>query len=194
MLNIDYPAKHLETGLFPYKPPFIAVIDNFLNDQECAQLVKRIEALAPAPSPINMGGGREAMRPDVRNNDRVMFDDVTLAAALFDRMRFAIPKRAELAVSLNERFRGYRYTRGQRFRPHFDGAYVRDAKERSQITVLLYLNESFTGGETKFNDLELAIVPRTGLALLFDHAVLHEGCEVLGGAKYVLRTDVMYRE
>jgi hypothetical protein len=28
--------------------------------------------------------------------------------------------------------------------------------------------------------------------LLFEHAVLHEGSEVLAGTKYVLRSDVLY--
>jgi hypothetical protein len=33
----------------------------------------------------------------------------------------------------------------------------------------------------------------TGHALLFQHRLLHEGCPVRSGIKYVLRSDVMYR-
>jgi hypothetical protein len=33
---------------------------------------------------------------------------------------------------------------------------------------------------------------RTGMALVFEHALTHEGAEVTGGTKYVLRSDVMY--
>jgi len=39
----------------------------------------------------------------------------------------------------------------------------------------------------------MEVVPRTGMALVFYHKMLHEGAVVLKGRKYVLRTDVMYR-
>ncbi len=37
------------------------------------------------------------------------------------------------------------------------------------------------------------VQPRAGMALVFKHAILHEGSSVVAGTKYVLRTDVMYR-
>lgn len=191
MLNIEYPAERLQ--LSPTRTPFIAVVHDFLSGAESAELVQRIESIGPGAAPITVGGGLQVMRPDVRNNDRVMFEDVSLAASLFERLCPALPAREETAVGLNERFRGYRYTAGQRFRPHYDGAYVRNERERSEITLLLYLSDGFVGGDTLFNDLNLRVVPKTGMALLFEHRILHEGCAVLGGAKYVLRSDVMYR-
>jgi hypothetical protein len=33
---------------------------------------------------------------------------------------------------------------------------------------------------------------RRGSLLLFEHAMLHEGCAVTAGTKYVLRSDAMY--
>ena len=191
MLSIEYPAQDLESSLA--RPPFIAVVREFLSGSECAQLVERIESLRPGAAPITMGGGRQAIVPDIRNNERVMFEDVSLAGSLFERLRPALPVRMDIAVGLNERFRGYRYRAGQRFQPHFDGAYVRNERERSEITLLLYLNDGFVGGATLFNRLDLRVVPKTGMALLFEHMILHEGCAVLGGTKYVLRSDVMYK-
>lgn len=94
--------------------------------------------------------------------------------------------------------------------------------ERSFLTLMIYLNEPAEGGETKFlNPAQYAeseqlasrqqnkgrrggtgrgkgevayseCRPRRGLALLFDHELLHEGAPVLDGIKYVLRTDVMF--
>jgi hypothetical protein len=61
---------------------------------------------------------------------------------------------------------------------------------RSFLTVILYLNEGYAGGETRFGDL--AVRPRAGMALLFPHELRHEGAEVTAGVKCVLRTDVMY--
>jgi prolyl 4-hydroxylase len=57
---------------------------------------------------------------------------------------------------------------------------------------MVYLNEEFTGGATAFHDFHLEVAPRTGMALIFQHLVLHEGCELIDGTKYVLRSDVMY--
>ena len=193
MLNIEYPAQRLEDGLSLPRTPFIAVVQDFLSGVECADLVQRIEAIGPGAAPITMAGGRQVNMPEIRNNDRVMFEDASLARSLFERLRPALPAREDMAVGLNERFRGYRYTTGQRFRPHYDGAYVRNERERSEITVLLYLSDGFVGGDTLFHDLDLRVVPKAGTALLFEHRILHEGCAVLAGRKYVLRSDVMYR-
>ena len=37
-----------------------------------------------------------------------------------------------------------------------------------------------------------SVRPVTGMALVFAHHQLHEGCVVEKGTKYVMRTDVMY--
>jgi hypothetical protein len=55
---------------------------------------------------------------------------------------------------------------------------------------MIYLNGGARGGETRFQ--HASITPAPGLALIFDHYVLHEGVRVLEGQKYVLRSDVMY--
>ncbi|MEM1134219.1 MAG: 2OG-Fe(II) oxygenase [Bacteroidota bacterium] len=60
------------------------------------------------------------------------------------------------------------------------------------MTFMIYLNEDFKGGETKFD--EITIKPKTGTALCFIHEQKHEGCFVISGVKYVIRTDVMYRK
>src|SRR5207244_2291177 len=113
--------------------------------------------------------GREfQLRPEVRNNTRVMFDDEALAAMLFQRVRAQLPH-VLLGLWLhgaNERFRCYRYEVGQRFAPHFDGAFIRDENEESLLTFMVYLNDGFEGGETEFLDLERTIAPVRGTALL----------------------------
>jgi hypothetical protein len=178
--------------------PFVSFSEAALPDDVCGELIDRIEAEKPAAAPITVAGG-EIMRPDVRNNERVIFDDPELAASLFQRTRSALAERLNdgVLVGYNERFRGYRYRRGQRFAPHYDGAYFRPNtgihSEGSQLSILFYLNSDFSGGETHLIDYEVVVHPRRGSMLAFIHAMLHEGCPVRAGTKYVLRTDAMYR-
>jgi prolyl 4-hydroxylase len=173
--------------------PLVWTVDGFCSQEECRELVERIERTGCEPAPVTTHRG-PVMRPDIRNNARTMFDDASLASRLFERARPHLPE-AMLGMRVlgaNERFRGYRYGVGQRFAPHYDGAFVRREGEQSLVTFLVYLNEGYEGGETAFLDLERTVVPRIGTALFFQHHLLHEGCAVRAGTKYVLRTDVMY--
>lgn len=174
--------------------PMVWTLPGVLTPHECRDLVARIEAAGCVPAPITTRAGF-VMRPDIRNNTRVVIDDQALADDLFARIAAEVPPVISgcEATCANERFRCYRYAKGQRFAPHYDGAFVRNAVERSRLTFMIYLNDDFEGGTTNFVDLDRCIEPRTGTALLFQHRLLHEGSEVTSGVKYVLRSDVMYR-
>ena len=193
MAEIERPLAHLSRTL-EWAPPHVAVAHDVLDEAGCQALVQRIESLGPGAAPITTAQGF-VMRPDIRNNDRVVFDDPMLAQQLFQRLAEAFPADwggGWRAVGMNERFRCYRYRPGHFFAPHLDGAFVRNREERSKVTVLVYLN-TCQGGATRLCDYDVAITPTPGRALLFQHAVLHEGCPVTSGTKYVARTDVMYR-
>jgi prolyl 4-hydroxylase len=185
---------YLDGDTLDHSAPLVFTIPNVLDAAECAAMVERIEALRPAAAPITTSRGFE-MRPDIRNNTRVMFDDTELAARMFTRVRDAVPPVmcGMHACGMNERFRCYRYEPGQRFAPHYDGAFARSETERSHLTFIIYLNDGFGGGTTMFHDLGVDVVPKPGMALLFQHFLLHEGCVVIRGTKYAMRSDVMYR-
>lgn len=183
----------------------IFLLHGFFSPDECAEYVRLSEGVGYDDAPISTGRGA-VIRKDVRNNDRVMIDDPTLAAVLYDRAEPFLPANFLIwkPVGLNERFRYYRYTKGQKFDWHFDGAFTRpDGLESSKLTFMVYLNDGFVGGETVFNlrrlgsvrdtDPVLRVVPTAGTALVFRHDVLHTGAMVLDGVKYVVRTDVMFR-
>lgn len=178
------------------KSTLLAKIPGVLTPTECAELMARIDSLNPELAPINTSGGTR-IRTDVRNNERVIFDDAQLANQLFEKARSHVPQTMLSCqlVGANERFRCYRYKPGMRFAAHSDGSFVRNDSERSYYTYLIYLNGDFEGGETNFATVpELSIKPVTGLGLVFQHPIIHEGAEVLSGVKYVARTDLMYRE
>ena len=74
----------------------------------------------------------------------------------------------------------------------FRGAVRPNSRVRSLYTALVYLNDDFEGGQTRFYEHDTLVRPTQGMALFFVHNQLHEGCEVVSGRKYVLRTDVMF--
>ncbi len=162
---------------------------------ECAALIREFESIGFEEALVTTPRGM-VMNKAIRNNDRIILDDPPRAEALWARVRAHVPTsiREWTACGLNERFRVYRYTPGQRFKAHFDGYFVRAPQvEESALTFMVYLNDEFMGGETEFFDYQRVVRPATGTGLFFYHPVLHEGREVTSGVKYVLRTDVMYR-
>lgn len=169
----------------------IFTIPNVLTPAECQEYIELTEAQGYDDAPITTLSGF-VMRPDIRNNTRVIVDSTEWAEDLWQRVRDEMPTflQGRQAIGLNERFRFYRYDPGQRFAPHRDGAYRRPNEEVSLLTFMVYLNDGFTGGETKFN--QTCIRPETGMALVFEHQLLHEGAAVISGRKYVLRSDVMF--
>ncbi len=180
-------------------PGKVLLIHSFLSGEECAALIRRSEGLIYEPGMV----AGEVIE-HIRNNERVLVDDVTLASDLFHRAEPFLPDiEGHNLVGFNERWRFYRYGPGQTFRPHRDGSYMRmRTYEESQVTFMIYLNEGTTGGETRFfrgmEDLVqqrpyLCVQPRAGMALAFLHSLWHEGAVVHSGQKYVLRTDVMYK-
>ena len=181
----------------------IFAIHDFLSPEECDHYIRFTENIGYHPAPIMTSFGPR-MASEVRNNERVMIDDVKWANLLWARAEPFIPSpfKFRTASGLNERFRFYRYDVGQTFRPHQDAAFGRN-DEVSQLTFMVYLNDGCQGGETNIymqddgltleNDAIVRVAPERGKALVFAHLLLHEGARVLGGRKYVMRTDVMYR-
>lgn len=176
--------------------PYIVQVPDVIDADQCQALITRIESLKPAIAPINSMSGTR-VRTDIRNNERVMFDDPELAEIFFQQAIAHVPDQmhGRRLVGANERIRCYRYKPGMRFAPHSDGAFVRDETEMSFYSYLVYLNCEFEGGQTTFlTEPEIQIEPQTGWGLIFQHPLLHEGSEVTSGTKYVARTDLMYRK
>ena len=183
-------------------PDIFTVSDVFTPD-ECRALIARGEALGFEAATVRTPGGPQMMT-NVRNNDRVVFDDPSFARMLWERVRGFVPQEIEgcRATGLYEQFRFYRYDPGQRFKRHKDGSVETDTGERSRLSFLMYLNTDYVGGETIFSDYtfaegettvhEIKVTPEVGMGLFFVHERRHEGAAVTCGRKYLLRTDVLY--
>jgi predicted 2-oxoglutarate/Fe(II)-dependent dioxygenase YbiX len=173
---------------------FKHIVEKFLTPEECKGFIDFSEKQGYQESLIRSKDG-EVMNKDIRDNDRVIWDNPQVANQLWELVKDMMPVDIEgyEPTGLNERLRFYRYRDGQQFKPHIDGPYKKSETEKSKITLLLYLNEDFEGGNTTLVLEGEEIEPKEGMLFLFEHKIMHCGRPVTKGTKYVLRTDVMYR-
>ena len=168
----------------------------------------------------------------LRSRACVVVVDERTHDAVFERLRAHLPAELEdccdargrrrgvgKLIGLNRRWRFYRYDAGGTYRPHVDGAWpgssVTGPRDRpryeydafgdrlSRLTMLVYLNDDFEGGETAFfsagdDSIDVtAVQPLRGAVLFFPHgettgSLIHEGSSVTARLKFVVRTEVLY--
>lgn len=177
----------------------IQLIPTFLSKNECAELIAFSERCGFRKQRFGT-----AVPAEIRY--RAAVDDPSIALELWDLIRPKLRKleayfKLELIecsdvhisdykmTGLNERLRFYKYHQGERFSRHHDISFEKTESERSFLSVNIYLNDDFEGGETRF-DKTLAR-PQRGSAIVFPHDLWHEGLMVSEGVKRVLRTDVL---
>ena len=183
---------------------------NVLSDEECDRFVQISEALGyHGDAPVSLP------RSIRHNNNLNWIVDESVDGPIWGRCRSFFGVSAfdgQHPLGLNARFRFYRYSRGDFFDPHTDGAWpgsrvvngqlVADAygDRLSQMTVLIFLSDGYEGGRTLFHTGQTSIVPvhtPKGAILCFPHGMhpqhcIHAGEEVTAGQKYIIRTDVLY--
>ncbi|KGO44993.1 Prolyl 4-hydroxylase, alpha subunit [Penicillium expansum] len=82
-----------------YKGHFAAIVDNFMTEAECKELVRLAEESTRSQLPdstlsppvwehamVNAGGGRQVMSIDTRKSGRIILDSPDLATRILDRM------------------------------------------------------------------------------------------------------------
>lgn len=210
-------AHHVHRPWEPsHKKRLAVVIPDILTDAECQRIIRTCERVGFEEALLNVGAGKQISAPSVRKSGRCIVDDLRAAELLYDRVRPFVPAEFSVihggatwrCVGLNERFRVLKYEPGDYFAPHKDGHFVRmqgvtplvvgEPRDTSFLTLMFYLNTPVRGGNTNFlnarNETEIAsVAPREGVALCFEHDLLHEGALLEAGVKYCIRTDVMYR-
>lgn len=188
-----------------------------LSKRECLMLRDRAEALGFRPDhPTSLP------KPTGIDSCEWFVDD-SILEPLLNRVRPFLP--ATIATKhnttvalcgLNARWRFFRYGHDCVYRPHIDGSWPEStidadgnycsnpsASTKSYLTFLIYLNDNFTGGETRFYQVgsggmtARGVVPQQGAVLCFPQgnteSLIHEGSAVSKGSKFVIRTDVLYQ-
>ena len=154
---------------------------------------------------------------EVRNNSRLVAIDDRLGRTLWRRLKFGhklskliqhtkplgFNVQGEWEMSgVNPAMRINKYQRGDFFAPHKDAQYAPNGDERSLFSLIIYLNDDYEKGQTKFYfpkvnkkaDIKgltikeeikaygglqkgyecITIKPKKGYAVLFTHNLLHE--------------------
>ncbi len=168
---------------------YLNILDNLLSLQECGFLIKFCEKLELKE--IDRG---------IAKYFRAEFDNDYLANLLFQRLKhrgvLSQYWNGKKIVGLNTHFRFSKYHDGMNFDIHKDGFNADRHGNRSVMTLNIFLNDEFEGGDTDFllddrKTLRLSAKPKPGRAALFDSQQYHRGNTVKNGFKYLLRTDVM---
>ncbi len=174
------------------------IINNLLSKEECNNLLSLVNNEAWEDALINTSKG-SILQKSYRDNYRIIKFDPGISSFLYEKLK----QREDIELineggwqhyGLNEMCKFYKYIPNQKFALHMDHPFIRKSNiDQSFQTLLVYLNDNYSGGGTSFIGME-TVNPHTGMAVLFYHHLYHEGKEVLNGEKYLLRTDLMYRK
>jgi prolyl 4-hydroxylase len=167
-------------------------LKGILSAEECQGLIEAAERIGfePTNEPA-----------DLRKSLRCIIDSSTnLVEKIWERIAEHVPMTWPdnyEVTGLNPRLRILKYNVGDEFRIHADGTFRAVNGDVSKLTLLIYLNVDYEGGYTTYilgeNAKHHVIVPGVGDAVMQDQNVLHFVPVITSGVKYVLRTDVMYR-
>ena len=219
----DYSCDFIERRRIEGVPGAFQLL-NVISNDECQRLINMSESLG------YLKDAAVSLPREIRHNDNVVWvTDRQTDGLIWQRVESFFA--SDLTISdgkeplgLNARFRFYRYGSGDFFKFHTDGAWpgsrVIDGElvanaypdRFSMMTFLLYLNEDYEGGATRFrvnasnseeparyyNEVrEVDVYTPAGAALCFPHGMhpqhcIHSGETILKGTKYIIRTDVLY--
>jgi len=163
----------------------------FLTVDECAYVIRRAEPLL-SPSVVVHPTTGELVRDPIRTSKAAVFPFM-----LEDPVLHALNRRIAAATGTTyergEPVQVLSYAPGQEYKLHSDA--LPPGYDQRVMTVLIYLNEDYQGGETYFPKGEIAFRGRPGDALLFhnvddlgqpDPAARHAGRPVRMGRKLLL--------
>lgn len=132
---------------------------------------------------------------DSRDSFKIYLDNQDLSDNIYHYLKTFLQRTNTDAYThsgVHQNLRVYKYLPGQEFKRHRDGGVESSKDEKSIYSLLIYLNDDFTGGTTLFDSCE--IVPTQGMATFFPHDVEHAGTMVTKGIKYVMRGNILFRK
>ncbi len=168
-------------------PEIVRFADLFSID-ECRFLIDVSRTRFKPAQIFHEGKGRFVKDP-VRRSDSAGFP-LTAEWPLVHALNRRIAAASGTHVRQGEPLQLLRYRPGERYSPHLDA--VPGMTNQRRLTALVWLNEDYDGGETRFLETGLALRGQTGDAIVFRNALYdgrpdptsrHEGCPVTRGEK-----------
>ena len=181
--------------------PLIRVVEKLASPAECEWLIEPAAARLEPAYVYDSRGGTLGVDP-ARSNRGAVFGLVEIDCVL-QMVRVRIAAGIGIPVECFEWPQVLHYEVGQEFKPHHDFLSPESEVFRAELarngqrvaTALVYLNDGFEGGETRFPSLDLAFRGRAGDALYFtnvdpagqpDRSTLHAGMPPTSGEKWIL--------
>ncbi|MFB6466834.1 2OG-Fe(II) oxygenase [Cytobacillus sp. Hz8] len=199
--SIAHKGKLIQTSdrqirvLLSIERPFITYLDNFLSDAECDELISLSNERLQPSKIIDSFTGKEKQVPG-RTSAGTYFH--VNENAFIAKIEQRIMEITDHPVLHGEGLQVLHYQIGEEYKPHFDyfpPNKVDENKGGQRIgTMLMYLNDVETGGETVFPKLGLAVTPKKGSAVYFhygnhlgqvDRMSVHSSIPVKAGEKWV---------
>ena len=190
----DYPNHLAFKPLATAGQPLFAW-DDFLSPLECRAIKKIILSNTRASTILGGDDGPEPFRTS-RTADLSLLGD-PLVQAIDGKIAYALGK----PLALSEGIQGQHYKVGEYFKKHtdyFEGDHlVTESGLQGQRTwtFMIYLNNVDAGGETSFEELNVAVTPAQGRAVIWNNLkpdgspnplMLHESLPVKRGQKFVI--------
>jgi prolyl 4-hydroxylase len=180
----------LPTSEIISNPPTVHLFRNLYTPVECAHVAQAARELLEPTVVIDPKTGRNIPHP-IRTSY-----GATLGPTREDLVIAALSRRlatiSDTAVNQGEPLSILCYTPGQEYRPHFD--YITGAANQRIKTIIVYLNDGYSGGETHFIANGVRVAARAGDAIMFDNVTpsgdlardtQHAGLPVTSGTKWI---------
>jgi prolyl 4-hydroxylase len=171
-----------------YEVPSIRLFRSFMSPDECALLVELAEARL-RPALIFHEARKSFVADPLRDSDAAGFP-IVLEWPFVHALNRRIAAASGTEVAQGEPLQVLRYAPGQQYRPHLDA--VPGMANQRVLTALVWLNDDYEGGETRFLESGLAVKGRRGDLMIFanalsdgrpDPATRHAGEPVKTGVK-----------
>ena len=181
-------------------PPGFLLVENFLSARECDRMVAECDKAAKSPHAVaehdaapgslkaRLSAARTSQAIDPRT---ISFDLKAVIRRAF--VEFAAPFFGK-QIEWIEPPEILCYHAGGEYKPHADAEHWNaERREWTRVidrdfSVLIYLNETFEGGEIDFPNFGMKFKPRRGLLIAFpsDHRYVHAARPVTHGVRYAI--------
>lgn len=170
--------------------PEMKRVPGLFSAAECAFLIEAAAGRLKPAAIFHEGEGR-FVRDPVRDSDAAGFP-IVLEWPAVHALNRRIAAASGTDVRQGEPLQVLRYRPGQQYRLHFDA--VPGLANQRHLTMLIYLNDDYAGGETGFPEAAIEVKGKAGDGLLFrndladgrpDPTSRHAGLPVRAGEKLV---------